>query len=49
MQHFNWFCLFGAVTELGLRREWSTFVETDVFNSNKCFAVFSAELGEGQS
>jgi hypothetical protein len=39
----NWFCLFGAVTELGLRRDWSTFVETDVFNSNKCFAVFSAE------
>jgi len=39
----NWFCLFGAVTELGLRRDWSTFVETDVFNSNKCFAVFSEE------
>lgn len=36
----NWFCLVGAVEEVGLRREWSTYVETYVFNSNKCFAVF---------
>jgi hypothetical protein len=36
----NWFCLIGAVEELGLGLEWSTYVETHVFNSNKCFAVF---------
>ncbi len=37
----NWFCLFGAVQELGLRRQWSVLVTTDVFNSNKPFAVYS--------
>ncbi|WP_214368738.1 extradiol ring-cleavage dioxygenase [Pseudonocardia sp. H11422] len=36
----NWFCLMGAMAELGHRPSWSSFVETDVFNSNKCFAVF---------
>ena len=36
----NWFCLLGAVAELGLDLTWSTFVPTDVFNSNKCFAVY---------
>lgn len=36
----NWFCMLGAVEELGLRREWSTLVTTDVFNSNKPFAIF---------
>jgi hypothetical protein len=36
----NWFCLLGAVSELGLPLDWSTFVETWVFNSNKCFAVW---------
>ncbi len=36
----NWFCLLGAMAELGCTPSWSTFVETDVFNSNKCFAVF---------
>ncbi|WP_214364751.1 extradiol ring-cleavage dioxygenase [Pseudonocardia sp. H11422] len=39
----NWFCLFGAMTELGMTLDWSTFVKTDVFNSNKCFAVFEQE------
>ncbi|MGH8998754.1 MAG: extradiol ring-cleavage dioxygenase [Acidimicrobiia bacterium] len=34
----NWFCLLGAVEELGLSLEWSEFVETWVLNSNKCFA-----------
>ncbi len=37
----NWFCLLGAMAELGCTPSWSTFVETDVFNSNKCFAVFN--------
>lgn len=37
----NWFCLLGAVTEAGLPLRWSELVETDVFNSNKCFAVYA--------
>ena len=36
----NWFCLTGAADELGLELAWSDLVTTDVFNSNKCFAVF---------
>jgi hypothetical protein len=36
----NWFCLAGAVTRLGLTRRWSEFIESDVFASNKCFAVY---------
>jgi len=36
----NWFCLVGAVERLGLTLEWSEFVETWVFNSNKCFALW---------
>ena len=39
----NWFCLLGAVAELGLDLTWSTFVPTDVFNSNKCFAVYEEQ------
>jgi hypothetical protein len=38
----NWFALLGAMEELGARLEWSTFVETHVFNSNKVFAVYAA-------
>jgi hypothetical protein len=37
----NWFCLLGAMDELGLELKWSSFVETEIFNSNKAFAVFS--------
>lgn len=36
----NWFCLLGAVREQSLELTWSTFRETDVFNSNKAFATF---------
>jgi hypothetical protein len=36
----NWFCLSGAADELDLDLAWSELVTTDVFNSNKCFAVF---------
>jgi hypothetical protein len=36
----NWYCMLGAVSELGMQREWSTFRPSDVFNSNKCFAVY---------
>lgn len=38
----NWFALLGAMEEVGARLEWSTFVETHVFNSNKVFAVYAA-------
>lgn len=37
----NWFCLLGAMTEAGAGLAWSSLVETDVFNSNKCFAIFN--------
>ena len=37
----NWFCLAGAMTELDMSLTWSTLVVTDVFNSNKCFAVYA--------
>jgi hypothetical protein len=40
----NWFCMLGAVREAGLELRYSTLVESDVFNSNKCFAVYA----EGQ-
>lgn len=36
----NWFCLTGAADELDLDLTWSELITTDVFNSNKCFAVF---------
>ncbi|MCQ4079216.1 extradiol ring-cleavage dioxygenase [Streptomyces sp. RB6PN25] len=39
----NWFCLLGAVTELDMKLDWSALVTTDVFNSNKCFAVFNGK------
>lgn len=38
----NWFALAGAMEALGAPLEWSTFVETQVFNSNKVFAVYAA-------
>ncbi len=39
----NWFCLAGAMHELAMPLNWSEFVVTDVFNSNKCFAIFGGE------
>jgi hypothetical protein len=36
----NWVCLAGAMTELGYTVEVVDFVETYVFNSSKCFALF---------
>ncbi|MCX4428907.1 extradiol ring-cleavage dioxygenase [Streptomyces mirabilis] len=36
----NWFCLLGAMSELGLDLEWSDFVQTEILNSNKTFAVY---------
>ena len=36
----NWFCLLGAMVELGRDLEWADFVETYIFNSDKAFVVF---------
>jgi hypothetical protein len=36
----NWFCLLGAMSELGMQLSWSDFVQTEVLNSNKTFAIF---------
>jgi hypothetical protein len=36
----NWFCLYGAMTELGYVVKWSEFVETYVYNSDKVAAIF---------
>jgi hypothetical protein len=37
----NWMCLAGAMAELGHRPQETEFVQSYIFNSNKCFAVFS--------
>lgn len=36
----NWSPLVGAMASLGGRLAWSCFVETDLFNSNKVFAIY---------
>ena len=36
----NWYCLLGAMSELDLNLSWSDFVVTEIFNSNKAFALF---------
>jgi hypothetical protein len=36
----NWFCLAGAMHELGAALAWSEFVQTHVFNSNKVTAIY---------
>lgn len=36
----NWFCLMGAMHELGYSVKWSEFVETYVYNSDKVAAIF---------
>jgi len=36
----NWYCLLGAMSELGMKLSWSDLVVTEIFNSNKAFAVF---------
>lgn len=38
----NWFCLVGAMSELGRTPTYTDFVETHVLNSNKCFAIFES-------
>ena len=39
-EFLNWVCLAGAMTELGYQAEVTNYVETYVFNSDKCFAIF---------
>lgn len=36
----NWFCLAGAMSALGMQLSWSQFRPSDIFNSNKCFAIY---------
>jgi hypothetical protein len=36
----NWMCLAGAMEELGRKPTECEFVETYIFNSSKCFAMF---------
>jgi hypothetical protein len=38
----NWVCLAGAMAELERQPDMTRFVETYIFNSNKCFAAFGA-------
>jgi hypothetical protein len=38
----NWFPLAGAADELGWRPVYTDLVETEIFNSNKAFAILSA-------
>jgi hypothetical protein len=36
----NWFCLAGAMAELGRRPDEAVFLESWISNSDKVFAVF---------
>ncbi len=38
----NWWALMGAMQSLGAKLEWSEFIETNIFNSNKVFAIYEA-------
>jgi hypothetical protein len=37
----NWFCLAGAMEELGRKPDYTEFLESWIFNSNKAFAIYS--------
>lgn len=36
----NWFCLVGAMGHAGVKPDWSEFVPTRIFNSNKVFVTY---------
>jgi hypothetical protein len=36
----NWFALMGAMETLGAELDWSEWIETDIYNSNKVFATY---------
>ena len=38
----NWFCLAGAMAEINRKPTWTEYLETYIFNSNKCFAIFKS-------
>ena len=40
----NWVCIGGAMSEIGQKAEIVDYVETYVFNSAKCFALFPSHL-----
>ena len=39
-EFLNWVCLAGAMSELGHKADIVDYVETYVFNSEKCLAIF---------
>ncbi len=39
-EFLNWVCLAGAMTEVGQQAAETELVETYIFNSTKCFAIF---------
>lgn len=39
----NWYVLFGAMQHLQRTPSWATLIETDIFNSNKAFAIYPAQ------
>ena len=41
-EFLNWICLAGAMHELGRKAEIVDYVESYIFNSDKCFAIFRA-------
>ncbi len=41
-EFLNWICLAGAMHEAGLKARIVDYLESYVFNSNKCFAIFTA-------
>jgi len=40
-EFLNWVCLAGAMTALGRQPRIIDYIETHIFNSNKCFAIFA--------
>ena len=39
-EFLNWICLAGAMRALGQRADIVDYIESFIFNSNKCFAIF---------
>jgi hypothetical protein len=39
-EFLNWVCLAGAMTALEQQPSIVDYIETHIFNSNKCFAIF---------
>jgi hypothetical protein len=42
----NWFCLIGAMAELGRKADSSVFIESNIMNSNKVIATFRASSND---